>query len=737
VGRLTLWMVGQYQVSLDSQVIDLGYNKVRALLAYLVIEAEHAHTRDELAALLWPDSQDSAARKSLRQALTTLRAALHDGEGGLPFLIVTRDTIRFNLASDHFSDYEEFWSLNAKSDEHNHPGQDGCVDCTSQMTQAAEYYKGDLLRNLSLPDNLVFEEWLLLTRERLRLRMIDMLGRLVIRLERSGDDEAAIQYTRRRLVLDPWNEDASRVLMRALERRGQRAAALAEFERCRRVLHEELGIEPSHQTLALYQRIHAEAAPPPQSTFPEAASPSRPRLPAPLTALTGREKETAQLEELLCRADVRLVTVMGSPGIGKTRLVVEAANHLADDYNGAVYFLQLAAVSSPALTLPAINQALGLGENGRLSAFDVLVQTFQNQRALLILDTFERVLEAAPALSELLQACPRLKILVTARAPLHLRGEQRFLLSPLALPDPFLPAEPALLLTSPAVRLFLERAQAVLPDFKLTARNGKAVAAVCARLDGMPLAIELAAAAVRLMSPQRLLERLSDASGGGLQLLNSPVRDDAIHHQTLHKAFQWSYDLLNEGAQRLFARLGVFVNGCTLEAIDTVCNEGDIPSGSVDGIAQLLDNCLVQRVETQDGECRFSMLSTLREFALERLSDAGEWDALRQRHADYFLTFAKLAETELTGSEEGAWGERVACELDNLRAALDWTLRASPEQALQLAVALFPFWRSRSSLNEGRRYLERALAHHSQPSALRERALSLLGYATLMGGAPF
>jgi predicted ATPase len=513
-----------------------------------------------------------------------------------------------------------------------------------------------------------------------------------------------------------------------LDRCGQRAAALAEFERCRRVLNEDLGIDPSAQTQALYKRIHDEVAPTlPGAPLEAAGFSSKPRLPVPLTALIGRERESAQLLELLRREDVRLVTLMGSPGIGKTRLAVAAAGELAAEFGENIYFLSLAALPSPGLMLTAIAQALGRSESGHLTPFDRLVQTFQSVRAMLILDTFEQVLDAAPALSEILQACPRLKILVTARAPLHLRGEQRFMLYPLALPDPFCPSDPELLLASPAVKLFVERAQAVLPEFRLTTRNGKAVAAICMRLDGLPLAIELAAAAVRLMSPQRLLERLSGTSGSSLRLLNGPVRDDAIHHQTLRQAFQWSYNLLEDSAQRLFARLGVFVSGCTLEAIDAICNVGDIPPGSVEGIALLLDNCLVQRVESPDGEYRFTMLSTLREFALDRLAAGGEWDTLRQRHADYYLAYARLTENELSVQDEVAWLERVEWELDNLRAALDWTMGASPEQALSLAVALFPFWHVRSYLNEGRRYLERALGHNLMPSALRGRALAAAG----------
>jgi predicted ATPase len=375
-----------------------------------------------------------------------------------------------------------------------------------------------------------------------------------------------------------------------------------------------------------------------------------------------------------------------------------------------------------------------LSEGGYDSPFDSFVKILKDRKVLLILDTFEQVLEAAPMLSELLQACPKLKLLVTARAPLHLHGEQRFLLHPLELPDLECTTDPEQVLNSPATRLFVERVQSLLPEFSLTSKNSEAIAAICTRLDGLPLAIELAAASIRLMSPQRLLERLMGAtslvpSGRGtvLQILKEQTRDGNAHHQTLRQAFEWSYDLLDTSAKMLFARLGVFANSWTMEAADAVCNIGDIQPDSTDGMAALLDNCLLQQEDCGDGEYRFGMLVTLREFALDRLAESGEWDLLRQRHADYFLTFAKLAVSPLTGPDQVIWLERVEKEMNNLRIALDWTLKASPHQALQLATALFPFWHTRSYLYEGRSYLERGLSQNPGSTPLRAQGLAFAG----------
>jgi predicted ATPase/DNA-binding SARP family transcriptional activator len=729
VARLTFWLVGQVQILLDDQVVDLGYNKVRALLAFLALEPHLVHSRAELAALLWPESSETTARKNLRQALTTLRTAIQDEQAQPPFLLVSRESIQFNPAASIHSDAGELALLLEQCAAHPHPDLETCPVCLDRLAQAVALYRGDLLKNLSLPDSLAFEEWLLLARERLRLQMIEMLGRLVAGCERSGSSEAAMQFARRRLVLDPWNEDATRALMRVLARSGQRTAALVEFERCKRVLAEELGIEPSVETRALSESIRGEAnqpGPPAKKTLPGA-----PRLPLPLTGLIGRDREVAALLDLLRRDGTRLVTLLGSPGIGKTRLSMHIAGALAPDFEENVFFISLAGVTTPALALQTAAQALGFSESGRLSPFDSLVQALKDKKALLILDTFEQVLDAAPALLQLLQACQKLKLLVTARAPLHLRGEQRFVLRPLALPDPFCPPELNPFQASPAVRLFVERVQAFRPEFSLTSKNAKTIAAICARLDGLPLAIELAAASIRLMSPQHLLERLSGPSGAALQLLKDKVRDDELHHQTLRQAFQWSFDLLESGPRALFARLGVFSGSCTLEAADVICNVGDIQPGSLEAMDALLDNCLVQQEEGSQGEYRFSMLITLREFALDRLAASGEQETLQQRHADYFLTFAKLAEPELTGLRQVEWLERVEKDLDNLRAALDWTLKASPEQALELAAALFPFWHVRSYLNEGRLYLEKALALDphtgAAPTPLRARALAAAG----------
>lgn len=726
MARLVLNWLGQIRVALDSEPVDLGYSKVRALLAYLTIELHQAHSRDELAVLLWPDSSQQAARKSLRQALTTLRNAIRDEESVPPFLLISREAIQFNPASDFYSDAGEFAVLIDQCALHKQVHIEPCIDCQERLSRGIAVYQGELLKNLTLSDSLPFEEWLLLTRERLRLQAIDALGRLMLASERSADDDAAMQYSRRRLVIDPWNEDAYRALMRILARRGQRTTALAEFERCKRVLVEELGITPSAETLALYESIRTEVKPLDKPALPVPNSLIG-AVPLPLTGLIGREKETNAMVQLLQRDSVRLVTLLGSPGVGKSRLALHVAGIFAAAPETRVFYVPLNTVTNPALVITTIAQTLGLQDGSRLAMFDQLVNVLNAPGCLLILDTFEQVQAAVSQLARLLQACPFLKVLVTARAPLHLRGEQRFLLNPLSLPNPRCMSDLAQAAANPCIQLFVERVQASLPEFILTANNAQEVAEICARLDGLPLAIELAASSIRLMPPQQLLERLNQPAGAALPHLKATVQDGDPHHHTLWQAFQWSYVLLNPVAQRMFARLGVFAGGWTLEAADAVCNVGDIQPGSMDEMTELLDNCLIRQEEVGRGYYRFTILNTLREFALDRLRESGEWNILQQRHADYFLTFAKLAEPELTGRGQIAALERVELERDNLRKALDWTMTASPDQALQLASALFPFWHIRSHHQEGRHYLEQALAHNLTPSGARARALAVTG----------
>ncbi|MBK8988902.1 MAG: tetratricopeptide repeat protein [Chloroflexi bacterium] len=705
---------GPFQVTLNQQPLSgWRYDKVRALLVYLACEQSRAHSRDELAAMLWPDSANAAARKSLRQALTILRAVIDDETAVPPHLLASRETLQFNPASSHTLDVTRFATLVRQVQSHAHNDMAACDACLTALAQATALYHGDLLAGFSLPESVPFEEWLISTRERLRLQTIEALGQLAAAYAHRNSHDLAVQATRQQLALDPWNETAVRLLMGTLAQRGQRAAALAEYERCKRILADELGITPSAETIALYREIRGEEGAAAWQPL-EQAGLSPAVVPTPLSPLIGREQETTAVITFLRQDSVRLLTLMGPPGVGKTRLALHVAQALQADFQGSVYYVALAGIADPTLVTVAIARTMGVpGDQAKASPLLQLTRELQNKRALLVLDNFEQLLASAAAVLDLLHACPQLKILVTSRAPLNLRGEQRYLLP--TLPD------------DPAIRLFVARTQAIVPDFRLTPENETAVAAICRQVDGLPLAIELAAARVRLLPPQRLLQQLSSASGKALSLLKGGGRSSTDHHQTLHQAIEWSYDLLDEAQRRLFARLGVFASGFTLEAAEAVCQIGPGAPDLAESIENLLDNSLLRRSETAVHGYRFLMLQTIRHYALERLADNGEAPLMASRHADYFLGLAKIAAAELAGHNQAIWLERLEGEQNNCRAALEWSIEHSPEQGLELAAALFPFWHTRSYLREGRLWLDRALAQDGPETAMRARALAAAG----------
>jgi len=454
-------------------------------------------------------------------------------------------------------------------------------------------------------------------------------------------------------------------------------------------------------------------------------------LPVQLTPLIGREHEVATVVQLLHRDDVQLVTFTGPGGTGKTRLALQVALELGDVFVGKVFFVSLACVNDPMLVIPTIARALGIRDGVGQPLLARLVEVLQRKQVLLLLDNFEQVVEAAPQVADLLTSCSQLKLLVTSREVLHVSAEHEFAVPPLALPDPAHLPKLAALARAPSVALFLQRAQAARPEFRLTSTNARAVAEICVRLDGLPLAIELAAARMKLLSPQTLLARLDRR----LIMLTGGARDAPARQQTLRNTIEWSYQLLNAREQRLFRWLSVFVSGCTLQAAEAVCTGSDDGAGQMlDGVASLVDKSLLQRVEqtgVENEELRLLMLETIREYGLEALTANGEGEVARQAHADYFLSLAEEAEPALKGPLLVVWIERLEREYNNLRAALQWAVEGGrTEMALRLGIALERFWVVRGHRNEGLRFLGRAL-EGSAEVATDLRAKALLAAARL------
>jgi predicted ATPase len=512
---------------------------------------------------------------------------------------------------------------------------------------------------------------------------------------------------------------------------GQHAAALRQYETCQRILQTELQAAPSPETQALYERIRPDRASKPaddQPTLLASTLPSEPlhsNLRAPLTALLGRETECEAIEKLLRQPERRLITLTGPGGVGKTRLAQQLAAAQPGAFPHGVYFVSLAPVREASLLPTTMIQTLGLREDVRRTPLELLQAELAEKQMLLVLDNFEHIIEAAPVLTELLSACPHVKMLVTSRETLRVRGEQVFPVHPLPVParrDSIAPAEVP---QYAGVQLFVERARAVQPDLNLNAANVAAIGEICARLDGLPLAIELAAVRIPLFAPPALLHALDGGAGpASLQVLDSGLRDMPDRHQTLRGALAWSYHLLTPEEQHLFRRLSLFAAGFSLEAAEVIRSElpptaeflaramqphalapeifesqvdalfpDTVSAQTMGSVTSLVNKNLVHRAEEDGPAPRFVMLETMREFGLALLQEHDELDHVQRRYAGYYLAFAARAGRWLRTREHDYWLEQLEIEHNNLRAVLDWAVaNREVEIALRLAALTFLFW---------------------------------------------
>jgi predicted ATPase/DNA-binding SARP family transcriptional activator len=750
--NLKLFFLGPPRVEHEAQPVEFQRRTTLALLVYLAVTGA-GHRRDSLATLLWPNSSQSSARSGLRRDLSILNRAL-GGEG----LVVDRETAALKRGPGFWLDVEEFEQFVAKCHTHDHPPNVVCADCLLLLAKAVALFRDDFLAGFTLSDSPQFDEWQFFQTESLRQTLASALERLVRGHSADGDAgrELALPYALRWLALDPLHEPAHRVLMGLYASAGQRAAALRQYEECVRLLEEELGMPPSRETTELYQAIKARQVPSTLEIDPQlrgtpvpgslqagqqhsdesllTTPPGLPpnNLPAQTTAFVGRVAELAAVRKKLSQPDVRLLTLTGPGGSGKTRLGLQVAGDILDDFPDGVFFVALAPIRDPALVGTTIAETLGVRETGDTSTLEHLKEYLKEKRLLLLLDNFEHLLSAALVITDLLTAAARLKILVTSRALLRLQGEWDYPVPPLSVPDLDNLPSTEHLMEYEAVQLFTERARAVKTDFAITSENAPAVAEVCARVEGLPLAIELAAARIRVLPPHKILSALSDRLG----FLTGGARDWPARQRTLRATIDWSYDLLNAEEQTLLEHLAVFSGGCSLEAAQAV---GGVSSDLdiLRGLESLVDKNLLKGSEV-GGEARFGMLDTIREYALERLRATKEEDTIHRRHARSFMELAEEAELHIYGTEQVVWLNRLEIEHDNLRGALDWSIDHAGDVALRLAGALGRFWHFRGHHGEGQDWLAKALASEkvggANMRALRAKALDRAGYLAFFVG---
>lgn len=519
------------------------------------------------------------------------------------------------------------------------------------------------------------------------------------------------------------------------ERAGLTAKGISALERGERKHPYPNTVRALAEALALSETVRGEwvAMLSPRGTAYE-PSPKEPlplRFPTAPNAIVGREDDLASVIYYLTSGKTRLVTLTGPGGVGKTRLSLQLAEFAQTQFADGAVFVPLDAVPNPALFLSALVHALGLQEVSEQAKAQWLYQHLKDKKMVLILDNFEHVLDAACEIPPLLRACPGLTLLVTSRAPLRLRGEQEYPLAPLAVPGLDRVPHVNEVLASPAVQVFVQRAQAINPGFSITSANAVTIAAICRRLDGLPLALELAAARLKLLTPATLLKRLDQT----LPVLVGGARDLPERQQTMRQTIAWSYDLLTPGEQRLFRRLSVFAGSWTLEAAEALCQNLSVTEDILERVASLMDKSLIQRADREGESERYILLKTIRAYALEQLVLAGEADAVQARHLQICLELAREAEKQVCGPDQMIWLKYLEEELPNLRAALEWAFSVPQaaetcvEDGLQIVCALYRFWQGRGYLSEGRAWLERGL---SFPVSLAVRAKALNGLGWLM-----
>ncbi len=703
-------------------VTSLVSRKAEALLVYLASNKQ-TFSREVLANLLWGDKNQKRSMGNLRVILHSLRKELGD------FVEITNETVAINFCADVLMDVAE---IDGKLTAHLPNGEIASIQAAEELKETLSLYRGDFLEGFYVRGASDYEEWLLIERERIRQLVQEALLALVLYHQDQGDYKAGIAHARQLLQIDPLSEQANQYLMRLLAYSGQRNAALTQYEIYSETLMTELGVDPTEETTNLYQQIkHSDLeipSPAGEITIPTAIKHNLPEQP---TTFVGREQELADIVQLLVDPEYHLVTLTGPGGVGKTRLALQAARNLLNRDLDGIFFVDLAPILEPELVPSRIAQVFKIKETPGRALLEDIKEHLRTKRLLLVLDNFEQLIAAAPIVNEMLSSTPHMNILTTSREALRVYGEQEYPVPPLALPEPKSDKSSEYLARYESVALFVQRARATSPNFQLSEENARVIAEICIRLDGLPLAIELAAARIKLFKPSYLLHLLNDSLG----TLTGGPRDLAYRHQTLRAAIEWSYNMLSEPEKKLFARMAIFQGGRTLEAIEAVCNH-DLNLDVLTGIESLYNKSLLKQMEGIESAPRFIYLETIHQYARESLEKLGETETLHRRHALYFLELAERAEPELRGPKQEYWSNYLRLEYDNLWAALGWSLKDGDSLiGIRLVAALSEFWYYEGPISDGEMWVEQAISLVDDvPPATRAKMLNGAGMLAFASG---
>ena len=706
---LEIRLLGKFDLRQAGNSIALPSRPAQSLLAYLILTAGTPHRREKLAGLLWPDSLEETARDNLRHALWRVRKALQSASSA-SCLQANDLTIAFNTSAEYWFDVAALEQI----------GENASAD---ELITVLSQYQGELLPGF-------YDEWVVLEREHSNSIFEHNMARLMSLLQEEKRWLDILDWGERWIKLGQRPEPAYRALMSAHAAKGDMSKVAATYERCVKSFG-EFGFEPSEQTQELFEKLKSgEEIPKNLSISTNLSTKERfSTIPIPLTSFVGREKELKEIAQQLSSS--RLLTLTGPGGVGKTRLAIQTAYDLSKKYKDGVFWVSLVGLSDENLIPQEIAQTLNVRENSQEKIIETLITYLKTKEPLLVLDNCEHLIRACAHYTEhLLGACPKLRILATSIEALGLFNETIWQVPSLPLPEIHQDLSLKKLREFASIELFYERASNAKPGFALEDRNAASLAQICHQLDGIPLAIELAAARIKLMSLDEIAAHLDDR----FSLLTTGSRTAIPRHQTLRATIDWSYDLLTEPEKILLRRLSVFTGGFTLEAAEAVCSQGELKQSNVlDLLGRLVDKSLVIAESISvTGETRYRLLETIRQYALEKLAGAGEAREIRDQHLDFFVKLAEQAETYIFGDESGIRFKWLDQELDNIRAAIEWSTNSgNAVEALKIVGSLVYFWFARGLLaSEWHDHTQKALSRPEgmERTLARAKALNGVGF---------